>query len=230
MQATRFHVVASLIGLVAVVALLALAYDNASKGVEESQTSLIQEYLDDDSSELQAIKKQQAELALKEKMLMSKLAAKKIASKQDSKIEKLKQELAAAEAAKKGGSDSSDSDSDSSDKSSSDAEDQSTVQSLVTANDFKKLPEPVAKNTDNHIAKEAGLKPMGWMGSKEEIDDTLRKYGCDPTSFVCKGSPAQKKIIAKKLQELQATLMGDGKQVQAYGWKEEHALPPAPKM
>jgi hypothetical protein len=42
MQATRFHVVASLIGLVAVVALLALAYDNASKGVEESQTSLIQ--------------------------------------------------------------------------------------------------------------------------------------------------------------------------------------------
>jgi hypothetical protein len=44
---------------------------------------------------------------------------------------------------------------------------------------------------------------MGWMGSKEEIDDTLRKYGCDPTSFVCKGSPAQKKIIAKKLQELQ---------------------------
>ena len=163
---------------------------------------------------------------------MSKLAAKKIASKQDSKIEKLKQELAAAEAAKKGGSDSSDSDSDSSDKSSSDAEDQSTVQSLVTANDFKKLPEPVAKNTDNHIAKEAGpsclyllifiivlftsskfafnfvvigagLKPMGWMGSKEEIDDTLRKYGCDPTSFVCKGSPAQKKIIAKKLQELQ---------------------------
>ncbi len=44
---------------------------------------------------------------------------------------------------------------------------------------------------------------MGWMGSKEEIDDTLRKYGCDPTSFVCKGSPAEKKIIAKKLQELQ---------------------------
>ena len=50
-----------------------------------------------------------------------------------------------------------------------------------------------------------GLKPMGWMGSKEEIDDTLRKYGCDPTSFVCKGSPAQKKIIAKKLQELQVS-------------------------
>ena len=91
---------------------------------------------------------------------------------------------------------------------------------------------------------------MGWMGSKQEIDDTLRKYGCDPTSFVCKGTPAQKKIIAKKLQELQvklitslrispccelmigfqATLLGDGKEVQAYGWKEEHALPPAPKM
>jgi hypothetical protein len=50
-----------------------------------------------------------------------------------------------------------------------------------------------------------GLKPMGWMGSKEEIDDTLRKYGCDPTSFVCKGSAAQKKIIAKKLQELQVS-------------------------
>jgi hypothetical protein len=42
MQATRFHVVASLIGVVAVVALLALAYDTAAKGTEESQTSLIQ--------------------------------------------------------------------------------------------------------------------------------------------------------------------------------------------
>ncbi len=118
-----------------------------------------QEILDDESSELQAIKKQQAELALKEKRLMAKLAAKKIASKQDSKIEKLKQELAAAEAAKKGGSSSSDSDSDSSssDKSSNDAAEQSTVQSLVTANDFKKLPEPVAKTADKHIATEAGI-------------------------------------------------------------------------
>jgi hypothetical protein len=115
-----------------------------------------QEYLDDDSAELQAIKKQQAELALKEKRLMAKLAAKKIASKQDSKIEKLKKELAAAEAAKKTDNDSSDSDSDSSKSSSSDAQDLSTEQSLVTAKDFKKLPEPVAKITDKHIAKEAG--------------------------------------------------------------------------
>jgi len=28
----------------------------------------------------------------------------------------------------------------------------------------------------------------------------------------------------------QAALLGDGKEVEAYGWKEEHALPPAPKM
>lgn len=226
---SRLHVVLSMLGVVAVVALLALAYDYSSR---QSDDVMMQESLDDASAELQEIKKQQAELAEKEKKLESKLAAKKIASKQDMKIAKLKQELAAAENAKKTGSDdSSSSSSSSSSASSSSADlDESKSQSLVTANDFKQLPEPVAKVTDKHIAKEAGLKPMGWMGSKEEIDDTLRKYGCDPTSFVCKGSAAQKKIIAKKLQELQATLLGDGKEVQAYGWKEEHALPPAPKM
>jgi hypothetical protein len=42
MQATRFSVVASMIGIVAVVALLALAYDNASKGVEDTPTALVQ--------------------------------------------------------------------------------------------------------------------------------------------------------------------------------------------
>ena len=98
----------------------------------------------------------------------SKLAEKKIASKQDRKIAKLKQELAAAEAAKSGSSDDSDPDSskDSSADSSSDSSsaksdsaglDLSKSQSLVTAKDFKKLPEPVAKVTDSHIAKEAGI-------------------------------------------------------------------------
>ncbi len=74
------------------------------------------------------------------------------------KIAKLKQELAAAENAKKTGSDdSSSSSSSSSSASSSSADlDESKSQSLVTANDFKQLPEPVAKVTDKHIAKEAG--------------------------------------------------------------------------
>mmetsp|Transcript_40174 Transcript_40174/g.107699 ORF Transcript_40174/g.107699 Transcript_40174/m.107699 type:complete len:216 (-) Transcript_40174:710-1357(-) len=203
MQGSRFQVVASAIGLVAIVALLVLAYDSSNA----TGTELVQESLDDDAAELHAIKQQQQELIQKEKKLEAKLAAKKIASKQDAKIAKLKQELAAAEADKSKSVDSdNDSESDSSESTEAPAKKPSakvSIHGLVTAQDFKQLSEGEGKVADKKIAKEAGLREMGWMGSKDAIDDTLRKYGCDPTSFVCKGSRAQRKIIAKKLQELQ---------------------------
>ena len=58
----------------------------------------------------------------------------------------------------------------------------------------------------------------------------LKAQHCDPTNFMCTGTKAQKKEALKMIQKIQESITGDAQRVKAYAWKEEHALPPAPKM
>ena len=37
-------------------------------------------------------------------------------------------------------------------------------------------------------------------------------------------------IFLQMIEQIQRSISGDAHKVQAYAWKEEHALPPAPKM
>jgi hypothetical protein len=53
---------------------------------------------------------------------------------------------------------------------------------------------------------------------------------CDPTNFMCTGTKAEKKEALKMIEQIQRSITGDAKEVKAYAWKQEHALPPAPKM
>jgi len=101
---------------------------------------------------------------------------------------------------------------------------------LTTGKEFAKYHGKKAKKLDRKIAKEAGLKDMGWMGSKSYIDSKLKALHCDPTNFMCTGTKAQKKEALKMIQKIQESITGDAQRVKAYAWKEEHALPPAPKM
>lgn len=45
---------------------------------------------------------------------------------------------------------------------------------LTTGKEFEKLHGKTAKKQDTQIAKQAGLKDMGWMGSKSYIDNKLK--------------------------------------------------------
>lgn len=102
--------------------------------------------------------------------------------------------------------------------------------SLITGKDFAKLPDKVGVTEDHKIAKGAGLHGLGWMGSKDSVDSRLRALHCDPTSFVCSGTAQEKKEAMKIVRSIQASITHDAQAVKAYGWKEEHALPPAPHM
>lgn len=100
----------------------------------------------------------------------------------------------------------------------------------ITGVDFAQLPDKVGVTADHSIAKGAGLKGLGWMGSKDSVDSRLRALNCDPTSFVCSGTAAQKKEAMKIVKSIMDRVQHDAVAVKAYGWKEEHALPPAPHM
>uniref|UniRef100_A0A7S0Z061 Uncharacterized protein n=1 Tax=Hemiselmis tepida TaxID=464990 RepID=A0A7S0Z061_9CRYP len=102
--------------------------------------------------------------------------------------------------------------------------------SLITGKDFAVLPDKVGVTEDHKIAKGAGLQGLGWMGSKDSVDSRLRALNCDPKSFVCSGTAAQKKEAMKIVKSIQDSITHDAQAVKAYGWKEEHALPPAPHM
>eukprot|EP00960_Hanusia_phi_P054905 762811-Hanusia_phi.AAC.2 len=148
-----------------------------------------------------------------------------------SKVERLKKELAEAEkqeAAKKQSKAA---------KKANAAKPKSATQKLqtqegklVTAAEFKKLNPLEAKKEDNKIAKEAGMKSMGWMGSKSYIDNKvlgrlvktgfrdlcspqLKSLNCDPTNFVCTGTPEQKKEALKMIKQIMKGIQGDSKQV-----------------
>eukprot|EP00285_Hemiselmis_virescens_P019178 CAMPEP_0173391256 /NCGR_PEP_ID=MMETSP1356-20130122/17975_1 /TAXON_ID=77927 ORGANISM="Hemiselmis virescens, Strain PCC157" /NCGR_SAMPLE_ID=MMETSP1356 /ASSEMBLY_ACC=CAM_ASM_000847 /LENGTH=298 /DNA_ID=CAMNT_0014348841 /DNA_START=16 /DNA_END=912 /DNA_ORIENTATION=- len=101
---------------------------------------------------------------------------------------------------------------------------------LTTGQDFSQLPDKVGVTEDHKIAKGAGLQGLGWMGSKDSVDSRLRALKCDPKSFVCSGTDAQKKEAMKIVKSIQDSIQHDAQAVNAYGWKEEHALPPAPHM
>jgi hypothetical protein len=47
---------------------------------------------------------------------------------------------------------------------------------------------------------------------------------------MCTGTKAEKKEALKMIEQIQRSITGDAKEVKAYAWKQEHALPPAPKM
>mmetsp|Transcript_21665 Transcript_21665/g.54433 ORF Transcript_21665/g.54433 Transcript_21665/m.54433 type:complete len:293 (+) Transcript_21665:27-905(+) len=101
---------------------------------------------------------------------------------------------------------------------------------LVTGQDFAVLPDKVGVSEDHKIAKGAGLEGLGWMGSKDSVDSRLKALNCDPKSFVCSGTAEQKKEAMKIVKSIQDSITHDAQAVKAYGWKEEHALPPAPHM
>ena len=72
----------------------------------------------------------------------------------------------------------------------------------ITGVDFAQLPDKVGVTADHSIAKGAGLKGLGWMGSKDSVDSRLRALNCDPTSFVCSGTAAQKKEAMKIVKSI----------------------------
>ena len=49
-------------------------------------------------------------------------------------------------------------------------------------------------------------------------------------NFMCTGTKEEKKEALKMIRQIQLSITGDARKVKAYAWKEEHALPPAPKM
>jgi len=244
----RFLLVSTALALCAVVALFALAADQygkinstdelASKSAVNALKSMLQKQAAMDQQEASLF----AQLTHKKAAVHHAAAAKKAkhsskakaASKDNSsEVAKLKAELAAAEAKNK-----KDAKKEHTEKKAKKekkhltglAKIQHDESYMTTGKDFEKLHGGKAKHFDSKIAKEAGLKDMGWMGSKSYIDTKLRALHCDPSNFMCTGTKKEKKEAFKMIEAIQNSITGDAQQVKAYAWKQEHALPPAPKM
>merc|ERR1712216_671422 len=101
---------------------------------------------------------------------------------------------------------------------------------MTTGKEFEKFHGTKANKMDKKIAMQAGLNDLGDFGSKNYIDSKLKALHCDPTNFMCTGTKAEKKQALKLIEQIQQSITGDAKKVKAYAWKQEHALPPAPKM
>ena len=152
----------------------------------------------------------------------------------------LKAELAAAEKAeaKKSGSDAHDAKKPKkaeAKKSGSDAKAKKgdaalpkAAKKAITGVDFAQLPDKVGVSADHSIAKGAGLKGLGWMGSKDSVDSRLRALNCDPTSFVCSGTAAQKKEAMKIVKSIMVgppQFVSKGCRVSGSG-QVDHGCPP----
>jgi len=230
----RFILVSSALALCAVVALFALAADQyedistselASKDAVVALKAMLAKQAAMDKQE-QALF---ATLSSKQKAAVHKAAAAKKAKplSKDDQIAKLKAQLAAAEAKEKK------------------VEQHKTAKAkhlsgiakiehdesvMTTGKEFEKFHGTKAKKMDKKIAKQAGLNDLGDFGSKNYIDSKLKALHCDPTNFMCTGTKAEKKQALKLIEQIQQSITGDAKKVKAYAWKQEHALPPAPKM
>jgi len=235
----RFILVGSALGLCAVVALFALASDQysaitaddelVSKGTVSALKAMLQKQASMDKAEAGLF----AKLTTKKKAVVHHQAAIKKAkhvSKKDNEVAKLKAELAAAEAKDKKDTKKATATAAPKKHLTGLAKLKHEENVMTTGKDFEQLHGTKAKKQDKKIAKEAGLHDMGWMGSKSYIDNKLKALDCDPTNFMCTGTKAQKKEALKMIKQIQESITGDAKKTEAYAWKEEHALPPAPKM
>merc|ERR1712216_542453 len=204
----RFILVSSALALCAVVALFALAadqYEDISTSELASKDAVVA---------LKAMLAKQAAMDKQEQALFATLSSKQKAAVHKAAKEKKVEQHKTAKAKHLSGI----------------AKIEHDESVMTTGKEFEKFHGTKAKKMDKKIAKQAGLNDLGDFGSKNYIDSKLKALHCDPTNFMCTGTKAEKKQALKLIEQIQQSITGDAKKFKAYAWKQEHALPPAPKM